>query len=95
MPCPPSLANERLLDGATAPLHKDFELQATQNKALAGARAEFEFPVDPDLLLCWFGLSVLPAETLHATCRIYQLLFAGEKRMAVGADFYADVALMG
>jgi hypothetical protein len=38
---------------------------------------------------------VLAAEALHATGGVNQLLFAGEKRVAVGADFQADFAFMG
>jgi hypothetical protein len=38
---------------------------------------------------------VLAAEALNAACRIDQLLLAGEERVAGGADFYVDVALVG
>jgi hypothetical protein len=41
------------------------------------------------------ALGVLASETLHATCGIEQLLLAGEKRMAIGADFHMEVALVG
>jgi hypothetical protein len=40
------------------------------------------------------GLGILAAETFDASGGIDQFLFAGEERMAVGADFYVDVALM-
>jgi len=33
-------------------------------------------------------------ETFDAAGRIHQLLFAGEERVAGGADFHADVALV-
>jgi len=42
---------------------------------------------------CLFG--VLAAEALDAACCVHQALFAGEERVAVGADFYADLALVG
>ena len=38
---------------------------------------------------------VLAAEALDAACRIHQLLLAGEERMAIRADFYVNIALMG
>src|ERR1019366_7954793 len=40
------------------------------------------------------GLGVLAAETLDASGGVHQLLLAGEERMAGGADFHADVALV-
>jgi hypothetical protein len=48
-----------------------------------------------DLGLGGIALGVLASETLHATCGIEQLLLAGEKRMAMGADFHMEVALVG
>ena len=46
------------------------------------------------LFLCGGGgggfVCVLLLEALDATGRIYQLLLAGEERMALGADFHAD-----
>jgi hypothetical protein len=39
-------------------------------------------------------LCVLPAEALDAARGINQLLFAGEERVAVGADFHRDVAFV-
>jgi hypothetical protein len=47
------------------------------------------------LLLRGFDLGVLAAEALDAAGGIHQLLLSGEEWMAVGADFNADVALMG
>jgi len=54
-----------------------------------------------NLFLCCLGFSrlrrvlgVLAAEALHAAGGIHQLLLAGEKWMAGGADFNADIALM-
>jgi hypothetical protein len=41
------------------------------------------------------AFSVLAAETLDAAGRVHELLLAGKERMAGGADFYADVALVG
>src|SRR5581483_8623957 len=41
------------------------------------------------------GLGVLAAEALHAPGGIHELLLAGKEGMAVRADFYVDVALMG
>jgi len=41
----------------------------------------------------FFG--VLAAEALHPSGGVHQLLLTGKERMATGADFYADVSLMG
>src|SRR6267378_1846928 len=41
------------------------------------------------------ALSVLAPETLDAAGGIHELLLAGKERMASGADFHTDVALMG
>ena len=41
----------------------------------------------------FFG--VLAAEALDTACRIDQALFAGEERVAVGANFKADLAFVG
>ena len=55
----------------------------------------------PDSLLgSGFGFSrvapgVLAAETLDAAGGVHELLLAGKEGMAGGADFYADVALVG
>src|ERR1700690_1964550 len=50
------------------------------------------------LFLLGFGgvadLLILFLETVGAAFGVDQLLFAGEKRVATGADFYADVAFM-
>ena len=51
-------------------------------------------PIAP-LLGSRLRFRVLAAEALDAACRIDQLLLAGEERMASGADFYVDIALMG
>jgi hypothetical protein len=40
-------------------------------------------------------LGVLAAEALDAACRIHQLLFAGEERMARRANFKVDVTFVG
>src|SRR5215469_14118124 len=40
-------------------------------------------------------LGVLAAEPLHTSCRVYQTLFTGKERVAVGADFNVNVALVG
>jgi len=52
------------------------------------------------LLLRRFGfgsiaLGVLAAEALYAAGGVHELLLAGKEGMAGGADFYADVALVG
>ena len=49
------------------------------------------------LLLFGFlpGLGVLATEALNAASRVDQLLFSGEERVASGANFYVDVALVG
>jgi len=47
------------------------------------------------LLLCGFGFGVLAAEALDAASGVHEFLLASEERMAGGADFYTDVALMG
>ena len=45
--------------------------------------------------LCRFScLSVLAAEAFNASGGVHQLLFAGEKWVAIGADLQVDVALM-
>src|ERR1017187_2614173 len=41
------------------------------------------------------GLGILAAETLDASGGVHQLLLAGEKWVAGGANFHADVALVG
>ena len=41
------------------------------------------------------ALGVFAAEALDAAGGIHELLLAGKERMAGGANFYADVALMG
>src|SRR4051812_3197489 len=40
-------------------------------------------------------LRVLAVKALDTAGRVYQLLFAGEERVAIRADFQADVALVG
>ena len=40
-------------------------------------------------------LGVLAAEALDAAGRVHQLLLAGKKWMAIGADFHVNVALVG
>ena len=57
------------------------------------------------LLLCSFrfggfglggvGFGVLAAEALDATGGVHQLLLAGKERVAGGADFHVDIALVG
>src|SRR6185295_4231392 len=44
--------------------------------------------------LCVPDLLVLLLEPVDAALRVDQLLLPGKKRVAVGADFHADVALM-
>src|SRR6266576_1717702 len=47
------------------------------------------------LLLRRLGcFGILAAEALHAAGGVHQLLLAREERMAIRADFYADIALM-
>lgn len=41
------------------------------------------------------AFSVFAAETLDAAGGVHKFLLAGEKWMARGTDFHADVALMG
>src|SRR5260370_768596 len=41
------------------------------------------------------GARMVAAEALHASGGVHQFLFAGKERMAVGADFQADLALVG
>ena len=41
------------------------------------------------------ALGVFAAEALHAAGGIHELLLAREEGVAGGADFYADVALVG
>jgi len=40
-------------------------------------------------------LRIFAAEAFHATGGVDHLLLAGEKRVAIGADFHVNVALMG
>ena len=47
------------------------------------------------LLLGRFHLGVLAAKALDSAGGIQELLLAGKKGMATGADFYVDVAAMG
>ena len=73
-----------------------------KNKASAAAEASIKLAA---LLLGLCGLSCLglagvrlrifPAEALHASGGVNQLLLAGKERMAVRADFQIDGALMG
>lgn len=49
----------------------------------------------PDTLFLGVALGVFAAEALDATRGVQHFLFAGEERVAVGADFHVDVALMG
>ena len=44
---------------------------------------------------CCILFGVLAAEALHPSGGIDQLLLTGKERMAIRADFYADVSLMG
>ena len=74
-----------------------------QAKALAGARAEFW--IDPresvkirgqrSVLLRRFRFGVFTAEALDAAGGVHELLLAGEERVAIRANFNADVAFMG
>src|SRR5271165_2433268 len=41
------------------------------------------------------ALGVLAAEALDTPGGVHQLLLAGKERMAGGADFYGDIALVG
>ena len=66
-----------------------------RNKASAVAEAQLSAVASE--LLCrrsLSGLGILAAEPLHTPCRVHQALFAGEKRVAVRADFDVDVALV-
>jgi hypothetical protein len=40
------------------------------------------------------SLGILATEALDASSGVHQLVFAGEERMAVGADFNVDVAMV-
>src|SRR5262245_32219085 len=51
----------------------------------------FPHPLSGGSLLVLFGVFLL--ETLDAARRVYQLLFAGEERVAVRADFHMNVFL--
>src|SRR5512135_1076060 len=61
-------------------------------------------PTSDELLLRGLGLrgfglgrldfGVLAAEALDTAGGVHQLLFAGEERVARGADFHVDIALM-
>ena len=62
----------------------------SKNKASAAAEA-----CEACGLLLLGHFLVFAAEAFHATCGINQFLLAGEKRVAIGADFQADGAFMG
>jgi len=49
----------------------------------------------PKLLLSCFRLCIFPAEALYAAGGVHELLLARKERMAIGANFYVDVALVG
>jgi|SRR6266581_6815389 len=49
----------------------------------------------PEELFCPGSFGVFAAEALNPASGIHQLLLAGKKGMAIGADFNVDVALMG
>ena len=51
--------------------------------------------LDPCGLLLLGHFFVFAAEPLHAPGGIYQLLLARKERMAIGADFQADIAFVG
>src|SRR5207245_5344272 len=72
----------------------------SQNKTPAAARSLFfhlcklRKSARKRLLLLGSSVGVLAAEALHASRRVHQFLLAGEERVAVGTDFYVDVALV-
>ena len=77
--------------------------EAGQNEAPAGAEA-WGKPKKQRLLgggcfggfgLAGVGLGILAAEALDAAGGVDQLLLAGKEGVAGGADFHADVALVG
>ena len=47
------------------------------------------------LLLSCFHLCIFASETLYAAGGVHKLLLACKERMAVRADFYVDIALVG
>jgi hypothetical protein len=62
-------------------------------KAPAGARADIR-KLLKGLLLAGFSLGVFAPETLNTASCIHQLLLAGEERMAAGANFNMNIALV-
>ncbi len=73
-----------------------FALPGLDNKAPAAAEASSR--LRSCLLLGSYGcvrLGILAAEALDAACGVDQLLLAGKERVAGGADFDMDVALVG
>jgi hypothetical protein len=46
-------------------------------------------------LFCRLDLCVLAAESLYAACGIHQFLLAGEEGMAIRANLYVNVPLVG
>src|SRR6266566_2419534 len=62
----------------------------SKNKAPAAAEA----PSSKLAALLLDGLFVLAAEALDAPGGVHQLLLAGKKRMAIGADFHVDGAFV-
>jgi hypothetical protein len=73
-----------------------------RQKALAEARAcgliwclfRARFGRGSGSCLRLVGLGVLATKAFDASSGVYQLLFAGEKRVAIGANFQVDIALM-
>ena len=68
--------------------------QTCKEKSLQTEAFNSKIPLR-NLLLIRFFLRVLAAEPLHAAGGVEQLLFASKERMAIGADFYVNIALMG
>jgi hypothetical protein len=61
-----------------------------QQKASAAAEA-----CNPCGLLLLGHFFVFAAETLNPARGVHQFLLAGKERVAIGADFQADIALVG
>ena len=68
-------------------------LHSSQTKAPAAAEAS-SIRLAAFLLRCGLRLGILAAEALDTACGIHQLLLAGKERVAGGADFEDDVALV-
>lgn len=70
-------------------------IRAPKSKSLRSGGSGLSKYAGGKLRLRCFLLGVLSAETFHAAGGVHQFLLASKEGMAIGADFYVDVALVG